>query len=96
MITKQSRYASCVILTDGTRSWLGSRHPLVALPRDDDRFHQVKPHDRIDALAARYLGEATLWWVIADVNELFFPLALPVGQVLRIPSRETTMMQLVG
>lgn len=42
--------------------------------------------DRIDLLAARFLGDAEQWWVIADVNPhwIYFDY-LPAGLGLRIP-----------
>ena len=48
----------------------------------------------MDRLAARYLGRADLWWVICDYNDIFFPLELEVGAVLRIPSAEHVNMRL--
>jgi hypothetical protein len=30
----------------------------------------------VDHLAARYLGEATLWWRIAERNDIMLPIAL--------------------
>lgn len=42
--------------------------------------------ERLDAIAARELGDPELWWVIANANpEVFYPDDLPVGTVLRIP-----------
>ena len=33
------------------------------------------------------------WWIIADYNDLFFPLELETGAVLRIPSVEHVQMR---
>lgn len=42
--------------------------------------------DRMDTLAAEFLGDAELGWVIANANpELLYPDDIPVGTVLRIP-----------
>jgi nucleoid-associated protein YgaU len=51
--------------------------------------------DRLDLLAHRYLGDARLWWIICDYNDLFFPLALEPGLALRIPSQEHVQMRLL-
>ena len=42
--------------------------------------------DRVDLVAAKFLGDATLWWAIFDLNpEVIDPLNVPPGTVLRIP-----------
>jgi len=45
----------------------------------------VQVSDEIDFIAARFYGRSTLWWIIADVNDLFFPFTLTEGQVLLLP-----------
>lgn len=41
---------------------------------------------RLDTLADRLLGDAELWWQIADLNpEIRYPDDIPVGTLLRIP-----------
>jgi hypothetical protein len=41
--------------------------------------------DRLDLLAARYLGSAALWRLLARLNGVDDPSALQPGQVLRVP-----------
>jgi nucleoid-associated protein YgaU len=42
--------------------------------------------DRMDYLAAVYLGDATQWWRIMDINPtLEDPFDIPVGTIVRIP-----------
>lgn len=41
--------------------------------------------DRLDVLAARYLGSAALWRLLAQLNGIGDPSALRPGQLLRIP-----------
>ena len=44
-------------------------------------------NDRIDVLAAEFLGSSSLWWKIMDVNpEIANPFSIEPGTVLRIPS----------
>ena len=52
--------------------------------------------DRIDLLAHRYLGDARLWWIICDYNDIFFPLELQPGTDLRIPSIENIQMRILA
>jgi hypothetical protein len=48
--------------------------------------HAVVQGDRLDLLAARYLGDCELWWRIADANLAGHPdeLTATVGRWLRI------------
>jgi len=96
MIGPDSRYASCVLYIDGGQEFLGSPPRIDKSPRPDDVFHTVVEGDRIDLIAHRYLGRADLWWVVCDYNDIFFPLELPLGQVLRIPSSEQVQMRFLG
>jgi len=52
--------------------------------------------DRLDLLAHRYLGDARLWWILGDYNDLFWPLELAVGSSLRIPSYNHVHMNILG
>jgi nucleoid-associated protein YgaU len=88
-----SRYRDCIIYQDGETQFFGARQRLDATPQPDDRFHLVVEDDRVDLLAYHYLGDPTLWWVICDVNDLAFPLELPVGATVRIPSLERVMLE---
>ena len=95
MIGRRSRYASSVLFSATGEEFLGTRPPIDTTPRPDDRFHTVVAGDRVDLLAARYLGEADLWWVLCDYNDIFFPLEIERGAVLRIPSVEHVNMRLI-
>jgi hypothetical protein len=59
-------------------------------------LHTVIEGDRIDLLAHRYLGDARLWWIICDYNDIFFSLELAPGTDLRIPSIEHVQMRILG
>ena len=41
--------------------------------------------DRLDRLAEQHLEEGQFWWVIAMVNNIRYPLNIPVGTVIKIP-----------
>lgn len=49
--------------------------------------YRVRQGDRLDNLAARFLGDAALFWMIADANGAVDPWSLTVepGRVLLIP-----------
>ena len=95
MIGRRSRYAAAVLYTGHEKTFLGARDRVDTTPRADDRFHTVVAGDRVDLLAARYFGQAELWWVLCDYNDIFFPLEIELGTVLRIPSVERVQMRLI-
>lgn len=95
MIGPDSRYATCVLYVDGTEEFIGTRPRIDTTSRPDDTFHTVVEGDRIDLITYRYLGRAELWWIICDYNDIFFPLEVEPGTVLRIPSVEHVEMRLL-
>lgn len=95
MIGKRSRYAVCNLVKEGAEQYLSTRPPLEIEPQPDDRFHEVVVGERLDQLAYRYLGDPKLWWVIAEANDIAWPLELETGSVLRIPSLETVEMKVL-
>lgn len=90
-VAPNSRYAgiptASIELPDG-RTVTYFRRRFVPAP---DRFetlmeHRVEPSDRLDLIAARYIGDAELAWRICDANGAIDPeelLAQP-GRTLRI------------
>lgn len=82
MFEATSRYAS---LTVKTQQQLQSDGQLRSIRSVERRFlppvgtgtpvmeHLVVQGDRLDNLAARYLGDPTQFWRIADANECFRP-----------------------
>lgn len=96
MIGRNSRYAASILYQDGPEEFLGARPLIDTTPRPDDRFHTVVEGDRLDLLAQRYFGRADLWWIICDYNDIFLPLEIETGAVLRIPANEHVQMRLLG
>jgi len=55
-------------------------------PSDDDVFIITNIGDRLDLLAFRYYGDVTLWWIIAQANQIGKgTLNIKPGTNLRIP-----------
>jgi nucleoid-associated protein YgaU len=88
-----SRYAGgLVLMIQSTRNGITKKRPYLYTrrPIGDVTIVRVYPTaagDRLDILAHRFSGDSSLWWIIADVNRMFgFPLFLPVGTPLMIPS----------
>lgn len=50
------------------------------------RAHVWSESDRLDLVAARYLGDPSLWWMVMDYNPLIpDPLHILPGTVLNVP-----------
>ena len=64
------------------------RRRLVPRPERFSELYTVAcvEGDRRDLLAARHLGDAELWWRLADANGVTDPteLATPIGRMLRV------------
>lgn len=57
--------------------------------QEDDSYYVVEniSQGRLDIIAQKYYGSASLWWVIAQANGsvIFNPFNVPRGTTLRIP-----------
>ena len=47
--------------------------------------HRLTGVETLEYLAWRYYGKSTTWWVVADANELVFPLDHRPGESVQIP-----------
>jgi len=69
----------------------GKRHYSSAIPVDPiqdqlEYIHEARMGDRWDTLAYKYLGSATLWYVIANANNgLNGSIFIKPGTVITIP-----------
>lgn len=83
-----SRYENTPIVSSPFRKGVLRGRELRKTPSLRFTFstYQVKEDDRIDLLAARFLGDVTEWWRIADANpEVIDWMWLSPGMTLRIP-----------
>lgn len=61
-------------------------------PSDNDIFVVSNVGDRLDLLAFQYYGDATMWWVIANANQIGKgTLNIKPGTQLRIPQNLDTI-----
>ena len=87
-----SRYKnfSTVLDTRTRKRRLESFPPISSqeLRRPDDLFVELNDAQRIDVLAAQYLGDGRYWGIICLLNDLTFPFGqqIAAGTILRIPS----------
>ena len=65
------RYDSTSITVNrkGERVRIPTLYPEIPLS-DSDQFVFPKDGDRLDNIAFKYYGDASLWWIIAKANEL--------------------------
>ena len=61
-------------------------------------YHQVTEADsrRIDLIAWKYYRDVSLWWIIAEVNNIGNPTEIPPGTILRIPSYYRVQMKVIA
>jgi len=79
-----------VLGRDGkVRKFLHAREPLQARDMADPVVvHSLQRGEVIDELAWRAVGKPRLWWVIADVSGVMFPLEIEPGTELVVPMAE--------
>lgn len=109
MILKNSRYEGVEFTgirgPDGiVRKFLHQREPMTAedVTEEDIIVHVFEMGEELDSLAFNVVKKPLLWWLLADVNNVMFPLAstiegyrgpctpadLDPGQDLIMPMRE--------
>lgn len=76
-------------LSDGRNVLTSNVYPDIPL-RDDDIYIVTQTGDRLDSIANEFLGDPSLWWIVATANNIHDAIfALPDGTTLRIPSDYT-------
>lgn len=84
MITSRSRYVDGRIVPQPDGEVVAYR-VFPKVPRNQF-LHTWSQSDRLDRLAARYLGSSDLWWKIMDANPIIQnPNDIRPGMQIRIP-----------
>ena len=94
-----SRYNwSALYVDEDNGDFFGTRQPLRLREHESDIFHTVTDADsrRIDLIAWKYYRDVSLWWVIAEFNNISNPLEIPAGTTLRIPAYERVQMKVLA
>jgi hypothetical protein len=96
-VYKDSRYAeveytSILGRDQVTRKYLHPRDPKVLEEVNQDWSAHISAYgDELDLLAYQYSGEnaskAKYWWIIADINNILWPLDIEPGTNLVIPTK---------
>jgi hypothetical protein len=68
-----------------------------AVQRNQIGYNTFKLTDlqRLDHVAAKTYGDATLWWVIAAASGIGWSMQCPAGTVLRVPSDLNQVFDLI-
>lgn len=86
MIKTNSRYRTCKLYqTLGGTKYVSIRN-IIDISATDDFIYTCKEGDRLDILAYKFYRDQYKWWVIADANDVEYPLDLEPGLKLVIPS----------
>lgn len=82
--TDNPYYDSVVfVFPDGTLSL--DRTPGAYTPSPNDRYYTVADGEEIDTITYEAYASSKYWSIIADANQVFFPLDLDLGATLVIP-----------
>lgn len=93
-----SRYDWSVLYVDAKNGdFYGTRQPLRLRRHESDIFHTVSDieNKRIDLIAWKYYRDVSLWWVIAEFNNINNPLEILPDTTLRIPTYERIQMKVL-
>ena len=82
--------ATITVPDAGPVRYLRRRQPPAPPTQPPIARHRVADDDRLDLLAARYLGDPLASWRIADANAALDPLAVTAtpGDVVVVPTPE--------
>ena len=71
---------------DGRTVYRSKIYPNIPLS-DNDIYVATETGDRLDTLAFQFLGDSSLWWIIAAANNIHDAVfGFEDGTVLRIPT----------
>lgn len=93
-VFKGSRYEGVrftgILGKDGkVRKFLHPREPLsLAQVAEQVYIHKFEAGELIDELAWKAAGRPRLWWILADISDVLFPLEIESGSDIVIPTRE--------
>ena len=93
-VFKGSRYEGVkftgILGKDGkVRKYLHPREPLaLSEMKQPVIVHTFQAGEVIDELASRAAGKPRLWWIIADVSDILFPLDIEAGTEVVVPKQD--------
>lgn len=92
-----SRYANNGYGTVNGRVYYTLRAVPDVTIRQDDRYYTARSGEQWPTLAWKLLGNAALWWVLADYNDVLSPFDdIVPGTVLRYPSATHLLLSVLA
>lgn len=75
----------------GDRECLESHRMQSIKYTTEDTYFKITPEleNRLDLVSYKFYGTVRFWWVIAIASDIFNPLDVPVGSMVRIPPLST-------
>lgn len=70
------------------------RFPVFVDLREDDSFFIWLQGMYLDQIALKFYGDPTLWWLIADFNNIRDPRIIEEGRTLRLPSFSRFLLEI--
>lgn len=84
------RYTNTPKIAGGNQYGTATAHNSIRLAVQQGqittREHVLKEGERLDTIAGRAYGNARLWWIIAAASGIGWPLQVPPGTLLLIPT----------
>ena len=76
----------------GQRVYGVTLYPKIPI-QDGDEFYSPIDGERVDSVAEKFYGDATLWWIIAKANGLKGQTSVTTEKPLRIPGNVSQIIQ---
>lgn len=92
VLLSTSRYKDLYTLVDDEGNTYTETPSKIEIPESaNDTYFVVNPdyENRLDLVSFKFYNTPLLWWVIAECSDIYNPLIVPVGTVLRVPSKNT-------
>jgi nucleoid-associated protein YgaU len=80
-----TNYAKISNRFDGKQVFLTTRYPIIPV-RDSDLYVTVTSEDFLDSMAKKFYKDESLWWIIAQANNIKGTMKPKIGQQIRIPT----------
>ena len=84
-----------VVREDLKIEFFAPRVPVFVDLRQDDSFFIWPQGMYLDQVALKFYGDPTLWWLIADFNNIRDPRVIEDGRTLRLPSFSRFLLEIL-
>ncbi len=84
-----------VVREDLKIEFFGPRFPVFVDLRADDSFFLWPQGMYLDRVSLKFYGDPTLWWLIADFNNIRDPRIIEDGRTLRLPSFSRFLLEIL-